>query len=201
MSVGRTLAAFVDGALSAIRATGNRASCGGLSHVRRAPGAVVQSRARQFSATLTRRRISGGAPGPGWLPVAASLVVAAVWVSLPREAQMPSAEVDCVSTAAPPPAPQRPAATPAAAAAPASAGSVAETKAAPASSAVGGVAPKERKTTVPARSARVSLQAAPEVVGQRLDRPPQMLAQTPPPPTCRQQRAEAAVRRPQRQGG
>ena len=118
------------------------------------------------------------------VPVAASLVVAAVWVSLPREAQMPSTEVDRVSTAAPsPPAPQRSAATPAAAAAaPASAGSVAETKAAPASSALGGIAPKERTPTVPARSARVPLQAAPEVVGQRLDRPPQILAQTAPPP-------------------
>ena len=117
------------------------------------------------------------------VPVAASLVVAAVWVSLPREAQMPAAEVDRVSTAAPsPPAPQSTAATPQAAAAPAPAGSVAETKTAPASSALGGIAPKEHKTTVPARSARVSLQAAPEVVGQRLDRPPQMLAQTPPSP-------------------
>jgi hypothetical protein len=115
------------------------------------------------------------------VPVAASLVVAAVWVSLPRDAQMPAAERDRVSTAAPSaPAPQRPAAPLEAPAASAPAGSVAETAAAPAPSALGGVASKERKATVPARSARVSLQAAPEVVGQRRDQPPQMLAQTPP---------------------
>jgi len=44
------------------------------------------------------------------VPVAASLVVAAVWVSLPREAQMPAAEVDRVSTAprSPQPPPDRP---------------------------------------------------------------------------------------------
>lgn len=128
-----------------------------------------------------------------WLvPLAASVVVAAVWVSLPREAQVPTAETDRVASAERSvPEPKRPAAVPAGATPSEPSHTVNET--APAPLAAGGVAPKLRKQHVPSTAtAAPAVPAAQAAASERRDQPPPPAMQAPAAPA-----ADSAALKPQ----
>jgi len=106
---------------------------------------------------------------------------------------VPTAEADRVSSAArSAPEPPNPGAAPAVPSAPAPSSPVFDTIA-PAPSALGGVAPKVRRQSVPAKApVPPAVQSAPAAAGERRDQPPQMAAQLPASPP-----ADSALMKPQ----
>ena len=188
-----TLAAFVDGSLSAAeRAAIERhaADCQLCAeHL-----ALLSSLEPVSSSDLSMARAPWWRSWTWLVPVAASVVVAAVWVSLPRQVQLPTAEADRASSAArSAPEPPKPGAAPAAVpSAPAPSSPVLD-RITPAPSALGGVAPKVRRQSVPAKApAPPPVQSAPAAAGERRDQPPQMVAQLPASPP-----ADSAAMKPQ----